>query len=1385
MRKWLSYLLVILSCVSSVWAQEAGQPVASVNGEYIKEWLVIGPFFPDYIDKDFLADAGGEANIDPKAGDIVTTGDGRTLTWKRYKSETNLIHIIKAIGYSNNSIAYAFCILKPDTAGEFMLRIGSEDGVVAWVNGQQVGYRNWGRDFTFDSGFDEVKLNLLATANRFLIKTSRGGGPWYFGVQSYPESRGEISGVIRYENGKPVSEGSVCLKQSDKQVARTKVDASGSYLLAIYPVNGLYDLTAVSGESGNWKLAFPLNAGERLNIDLILRNAISIEGALLSLDDETPHIAAAVDAVCDGVVAATVLSDQDGEYRFVNLRPGNYQVRCHLADGYIYYASSSDENMTGGEATKKTESKTLINVSPGITVSDIDFRFAPSKKGGWRSYDTLYGLADKHILSIHQDESGAMWFGTDGGGASYFDGGEFINFTKRDGLANNTVNAINSGPGGAIWFGTDKGISRYYAGEVSNYTEDNGLANNIVNSIYCEPDGIIWFGTSNGVSRYNGLEFTNFTVEDGLPHNYISAISGTPDGAVWFGTNGGGVSHYDGQSFTNLTMEDGLIEDVITSVYCASDGSMWFGTWRYDSSGGVSRYDGNRFINLTGQGGLTHQNIRSIYQDSDGNMWFGTDNGVTRYNGKTFINFSRKDGLTGNSVYAISGDSDGAIWFGTDSGISRYDRNALINFTTRDGLVNDNVISSYCAPGVMWFGTDEHGLSRYDGHTFVNFIKPWSRSLEGKPLGDCNAYDIYGDQRGFLWFALSNIGGDGGISRYDGEHFINFTVADGVLVSRGWVNRIDGGIDGSVWFSTLNGATRYNGKEFISFTEQDGLPGRSVTDVYSHSDGTTWFALPYAKEKNLASYDGEGFSTFSTEDAFGVSSVIAIGGGQDGAIWFGTSGDGVIRYCEDGFVNLTTADGLANDFVFIIHRGVDDIMWFGTSAGVSYYDGIAWASLDQRDGLAGNVSTIHQEQDGTMWFGTDNGITRYRRGDTPPKVHITSVQIPGVSYTDLGAIPPITTGEYVTIECSSIDLKTLPEKRQYRYRIQSSAKDPSRKLMDLDWLKPVKSAQFFWTPDKSGAYTFQVQAIDRDLNYSEPASLKLTVISPLYLRAAFLIPTIGSGALLLTALVIMAAVLVKRRTQIHEYERMAVQELQDAREMQKSLLPEAAPVIEGMKIAGKSITANTVGGDFFDYLTLVDGKVGIAIGDVSGKGLKAAMNAVLASGMLYEVVKTEASCGNILSVMNAGLYPRTEKQMFTAFSFAILDTDAGVIHWANAGQPLPLIKRGKAASEVIEDGQLPLGMMPDVVYPDCQLELQSGDTVIFYTDGIIEAENEAEEMYGTERLIKLVSGMDVAASAEDVIQAILRDVSSFVGNAEQYDDMTIVVVKRLGNGNAS
>jgi len=238
------------------------------------------------------------------------------------------------------------------------------------------------------------------------------------------------------------------------------------------------------------------------------------------------------------------------------------------------------------------------------------------------------------------------------------------------------------------------------------------------------------------------------------------------------------------------------------------------------------------------------------------------------------------------------------------------------------------------------------------------------------------------------------------------------------------------------------------------------------------------------------------------------------------------------------------------------------------------------------------------------------------------------------------------------------------------------------------------------------------------------------------------------------------------------------QELEDARQMQLSLLPDKAPSVEGFDIAGAYRQAREVGGDFFDYLSLKDGKIGIAIADVSGKGLKGAMNAVLANGMLHEVAKNQLSCGKILSELNADLCSRMEKHMFTSLVLATIDQDTGTLHWANAAQPFPIVKQAELVFEFEREGQLPLGMVQNIAYNDWRLELQSGDIVIFYTDGIIEAQNEAEEMYGTERLKLVITRMNTTMKAQQIIKTIWHDVSDFVGSTEQYDDMTVVVVKK-------
>ena len=158
----------------------------------------------------------------------------------------------------------------------------------------------------------------------------------------------------------------------------------------------------------------------------------------------------------------------------------------------------------------------VLQVETGKTLSDIDFRIAPFKKGTWETYIPLDGLAGNAVRTIYQDADGYMWFGT------------------------------------------DSGVSRYDGENFVNLTTDDGVANNVITAIYRDDKGIMWFGTrEGGVSRYDGKTFKNFTTADGLASNSVSSIAGDADGFLWFGTGGvdilgRGVSRYDGQAFTNL-----------------------------------------------------------------------------------------------------------------------------------------------------------------------------------------------------------------------------------------------------------------------------------------------------------------------------------------------------------------------------------------------------------------------------------------------------------------------------------------------------------------------------------------------------------------------------------------------------------------------------------------------------------------------------------------------------------------------------------------------------------------------------------------------------------------------------------------------------------------
>jgi DNA-binding NtrC family response regulator/ligand-binding sensor domain-containing protein len=811
--------------------------------------------------------------------------------------------------------------------------------------------------------------------------------------------------------------------------------------------------------------------------NLALDKTVSIEGTLLMLDDSTPHVAVPVQVIQNGKVIATTLSDERGKYQFVNLKRERYQMRCHVLGRYVYYGEGGSTVTDGSRAV-------FLQVKDGVIRDNTDFRFAPFKKGTWRSYTALDGLANSFVYAMYAEPGGVMWFGTFGGGVSRYDGNTFVNFTTEDGLAGDDVLAIQGDSDGALWFGTLDGVSRYDGTEFVTFTTEDGLAANAVSTIYCDDDGVLWFGTgywgheSGGVSRYDGKRFVNFSTKDGLPDDFIWSIYHDPHGVLWFGTWGGGVCRYDGKEFRNFTTKDGLADNRILAIHCDRDGIMWFGAWE----GGFSRYDGKEFVSFTREDGLVDDSVCcSIHSDPDGTLWFGTHGGVSRYDGKGFVNLATEDGLPAINVHDIRRDSDGTMWFTTGyvgsvggGGVSRYDVNTFVNLTTRDGLADNSISAIYRDPdGVMWFGTNGGGVSRYDGKEFRNFAKE-----DG--LADNYVWGIHRDPDGVLWFGTRT----GGVSRYDGKEFVNFTKAGGWMNNQ--VAAVHGDPDGTIWFGTVtSGVSRYDGKEFRDFTKDDGLASNCVWAIHRGPDGALWFGT----DGGISRYDGETFVNLTTDNGLANNCVHAIHHDSDGALWFGTR-NGVSRYDGKEFVNFTTRDGLGGNYVTAIHQSSDGTLWFGTEgSGVSRYDGIAWSSLDMRDGLAGNsVFCIHQHEDGYLWFGTDGGLTRYRGSDTPPKATIASVRT-DEEYADLRTIPPITTGNRVTIRYGAIDFKTLPEKRQYRCRIYEAGGNDSVS----PYLPPTKEISFDWIPEKPGTYIFQVQAIDRDLNYSEPATLSLTV----------------------------------------------------------------------------------------------------------------------------------------------------------------------------------------------------------------------------------------------------------------------------------------------------
>jgi steroid delta-isomerase-like uncharacterized protein len=235
------------------------------------------------------------------------------------------------------------------------------------------------------------------------------------------------------------------------------------------------------------------------------------------------------------------------------------------------------------------------------------------------------------------------------------------------------------------------------------------------------------------------------------------------------------------------------------------------------------------------------------------------------------------------------------------------------------------------------------------------------------------------------------------------------------------------------------------------------------------------------------------------------------------------------------------------------------------------------------------------------------------------------------------------------------------------------------------------------------------------------------------------------------------------------------QELRLARSIQRASLPKEVPTLEGWQISPFYRPAREVGGDFYDFHPLSEGRLGLVVGDATGKGVPAALVMSTTCGMLRLAAQSSSSPGEMLQRVNETLFPYIPSNMFVTCFYAVLEPGSGSLTYANAGHDLPYLHHSGECEELRARG-MPLGLMPGMGYEEDEIVLDAGEAALFYSDGLVEAHDPKGEMFGFPRLRALIAEHAEERSLGDFL---LEELYAFVGEGwEQEDDITLLTLRR-------
>ena len=987
-----------------------------------------------------------------------------------------------------------------------------------------------------------------------------------------------------------------------------------------------------------------------------------------------------------------------------------------------------------------------------------------NRKGTWRTYTTADGLAGLQVEHIVEDPKGYLWFATWGGGVSRFDGDEFCTFTTRDGLCSDLVYGLLCDRQGRLWFGTyDQGVCWYDGQCFHHFGEEERVPRRPCFYIFEDSEGRIWVGGPGNVGYYDGTIWRDLVPKyrqtcGHEPYN-CWGIAQDANGHLWFGDRD--LMRYDGSHFYQYGEKDGLLtKSGAYGVALDAENNLWVGCRNK-----IWRYDGNIFHSAPVE---FERIVRKIQLDREGNIWFSlSPGGALCFDGADFHHFTPQDGLANNLVVGMHQDREGLFWFGTwGGGVSCYDSHSTHFVAEEEGFPYREVYTLIeSRQGAIWAGFSDllpiHPRSQsvgiYEDDCFTLVDVEQRADMMG-----CLAFCE--DHNGYMWVGCSR-----GLLRYD-NCSLRIVYPEEGNKERQFATIAEDAA-GHLYFSHHNSEnkpciTRYDGKSFQTiFQEESGWEFACIPAILNTSNRELWFARgvisAQGKGKGIGRLNETGDVSFwTTQDGLVDNRTQDLLEDREGALWVATLG-GISRFDGSQFQNFTLTNGLPNSQVRCIYEDQMGHLWFGTDGGVVVYDGQVFQVV-HTDPVA-PITRIIEDREGWLWFATQSGAVRYQPSHIAPRVRMVQVVADRV-YRDAEAVEVSTSTRQIVFEYKGMCFRTHPRDMLYACRLQG---------YEEEWRPATGDMRVLYQDLLPGDYCFQVKAIDRDLNYSEPAEARLTVEpDPRDERIDELEERVWERT----------RELEETHRQLEQAQAQLIDELEDelqtAHDLQMGLMPGESPIIPGFEISGRCLPANHVGGDFFQYFEH-DGRLSVCMADVTGHAMEAAVPVMMFSGVLKTEMRLGASLDQLFGHLNRTMHETLDSRTYVCFAMGDIDLNQRTLQLANSGCPYPF-HYNAATGEIVElqVDAYPLGVRADTVYSSIDSSLEPGDYIVFSSDGIIEAENTDGELFGFEQTAETILQACVEGmSAERLIDHLMGGVKAFAGGTPQGDDMTVVALR--------